>query len=272
MIMLKPYERQVQQQYPYQYTEIARPPSNGFETSADLRSSPYYNSSNGASASNIASKAPQSNDTGRSSTSSEFSHTHVYARQASSAPQVQFSSHHTSASTSGYQASASAVSMTLPPVTEDKQRSKSSTTPTPIFHRSQSRAAYSSQDATNNIDPALTDHSHAKKDWNIIAASATGNVTELTAQQNQHTFRPDQQSSAQQIYAQMEPVQTAPPSISAQIERLVFHVSPLCPLEELDFAFYLACCWNDEPSMLRSTCALYQQWVSAYYGVRLVRG
>lgn len=83
--------------------------------------------------------------------------------------------------------------------------------------------------------------------------------TDGTSQPNSQIVH---QLSAHPVYAQMAPVLMGPPGISAQIEYLVFHVSPLCPLEELDFAFYLACCWNGEPTMLRSTCALYQQWVS----------
>lgn len=46
------------------------------------------------------------------------------------------------------------------------------------------------------------------------------------------------------------------------LEYFVHRVSPLCPLEELDLAFYFACCWDGGESMIRSTCALYQQWVS----------
>ncbi|KAJ9092051.1 hypothetical protein QFC20_007482 [Naganishia adeliensis] len=58
------------------------------------------------------------------------------------------------------------------------------------------------------------------------------------------------------------PIFFPPPGVSV-LEYFTYHVSPLCPLEELDFAFYFACCWDGGESMIRSTCALYQQWVSA---------
>jgi hypothetical protein len=240
-----------QPQYPYP-TQVVRPTSSDYVVSPDVRSLPYY-------ASSTVSSAPYSSTT--SSRSNHFSGTPTLSGRANeynyagSAPQAEphlDNSH----SASTCQASNSAVSMTIPAISESDQR-QGSAGPTTTSQRSASRVAGSARRATEDIksevaDPALETRPHA----NSVKQE------HLTDEESQQTTQLVHQSLAHPVYAQMAPVLMTPPSISAQIEYLVFHVSPLCPLEELDFAFYLACCWNGEPTMLRSTCALYQQWVS----------
>ncbi|GHJ86481.1 hypothetical protein NliqN6_2883 [Naganishia liquefaciens] len=160
-----------------------------------------------------------------------------------------------------YQSSISAASMAVPSLVEERSRSKSSITPTPASLGMPHRAGPFTHGTTHEIDPALAKRDSVQSSYG--AHLADGKTMYLATQSDHLSRHPPKQPFTHAVYSQLEPILLAPPSKAAQIEHLVFHVSPLSHLEEWDFAFYLACCWDGNPAMLRSTCALYQQWISA---------
>lgn len=197
----------------------------------------------------------------RASTSAESAGLGDYASgQGTSAASMHVSPHVPWDSSLAYQSSTSAASMAIPSLMEDESRKKNSTTPKPVCQRSGSQAEFSSRNAALVINPISMEHDH--NTMRNADHSIDGQAMNRKTQQDHQSRHPPMQPSAQPVYTQMTPIIAAPPSVLVQIEHLVFHVSPLSLSEEWDFAFYLACCWNGDPSMLKSTCALYQQWVS----------
>ena len=200
-------------------------------------------------------------DQSRASTSAGSVGLGYYASgQVTSASSMLVSPHVPWDSSLAYQPSTSAVSMAIPSLSEDGSRTKNSTTPTPVSQRSESQANLSSRNAASIVTPVLMEHDHdTTPNANHVVEEQAMNRKTQQDHQSRHT---SMQPSAQPVYTQMTPIIGAPPSVLAQIEHLVLHVSPLSLSEEWDFAFYLACCWNGDPSTLKSACTLYQQWVS----------
>lgn len=129
----------------------------------------------------------------------------------------------------------------------------------PAMQQQQLSAMSPSQNASTAIDPALTGAPSAP----IQGYPEVKPLVKI--EPSEHVDPIGIAPPSMHPPAAVPPIFFPPPGVSV-LEYFTYRVSPLCPLEELDFAFYFACCWDGGESMIRSTCALYQQWVSSRLG------
>jgi hypothetical protein len=125
--------------------------------------------------------------------------------------------------------------------------------PEPVPMQQQARASVSKQASDSNIDPALRDDPPTY----VAAHSAPERLVKI---------EPFERVATAQIRPPFAPPTTVaptfvlPPGVSL-LDYLIHRISTLSTEESMDFAFYFACCWDGGEAMIRSTCALYQQWV-----------
>jgi hypothetical protein len=129
--------------------------------------------------------------------------------------------------------------------------------PEPVPVQQQALASLSKQPSDSNIDPALRDDPPTY----VAVPSVSERLVKIEPLER---IASAQTGPASAPAIPVAPTFVLPPGVPL-LDYLIHRVSALSTEESMDFAFYFACCWDGGEPMIRSTCALYQQWVSSVF-------